>query len=181
MKKKITGALLAGALTLGTLSGCVDAEQAQQQDLKDNSIGEEMVWTEQSQKRLNKVQPPPQLDYSLERANLTKRLERWNDENKVSYIYLMSYGQVVSHYTIKGKVSSVNSKLSTNDQVVRTHAGGSYQTVESPDFDGSYGSNGDAVFFFTTDDTYVEWSGNYVLMDKPMKVNSTVQLTKEVE
>lgn len=35
----------------------------------------------------------------------------------------------------------------------------------------SYGSNGDAVFFFLTDGSYMEWNGTYLLVDRPMKLS----------
>ncbi len=36
--------------------------------------------------------------------------------------------------------------------------------------DGSYGTNGDGIFFFLTDDTYMEWAGKYLLCDNPIKL-----------
>lgn len=42
--------------------------------------------------------------------------------------------------------------------------------MESPDFDGSYGDNGEGIFFFLTDGTYMEWNGKYFLSDEPVKL-----------
>ena len=67
--------------------------------------------TEQNQSKLLNAQPPASLDWSLERENINNRTNRWNDPNKVSYIYLIDFGKVMAFYTIKGKVSSVNTKL----------------------------------------------------------------------
>lgn len=137
-----------------------------------DSTKKEMEQTERNHQRLVSAVPPPQLRTSAERMNLKRRLERWNDENKVSYIYLIDRGVIVSHYTIKGKVSSVNSKLTTGDQIVRsgTLDHRFSHVIESPALDGSYGSNGDAIFFFLTNGAYVEWSGTYLLFDKPMRL-----------
>jgi len=175
------------AIIIGAVAGGVaDASQ----DTRNNSIGQEMRLTEKNQARLLKVQPPPQLSFSLERENIIKRIKLWNDRNKLSYIYLLNYGRVVDFYVIKGKVSSVNSRLTTGGQIVKDpnfdtgyeDAGGlASLVVESPQEDGSYGENGDAIFFFTADGTYVEWAGEYLLLDKPRKVNMQPVLTREVE
>jgi len=147
----------------------------------------EADFSEQQQKRLLTAHPQPALSYSLERVNLTERLERFNDPNKISYIYLLSdTGQIYAFLPIKGKVSSVNSKLSTGEQIVkdpfRRHAveGADGEVVESPQEDGSYGTNGDAIFFFTTEDVYVEWNGKYLFLDQPLQLTSQPLLIYDV-
>lgn len=135
----------------------------------------EARFSEQQQTRLLAAHPQPKLTYSLERVNLTERLNRFNDPNKVSYIYLLSdTGQIYTFLPIKGKVSSVNSKLSTGEQIVPYESGRSAggQIVESPQEDGSYGTNGDAIFFFTTENVYGEWNGRYLLFDQPLQLTS---------
>lgn len=144
-------------------------------DYEETTVAIEQARTETNQAKLLKVQPPMQLDWSLERENINKRTTLWNDPNKVAYIYLVDYGKVMTFYTIKGKVSSVNSQISNPDQLVRADVYGSgYKThrMPSPAEDGSYGTNGDAVFFFTTDGTYVEWNGSYMLCDKPLQLST---------
>lgn len=146
----------------------------------------EMTLTEKNHQRLVAAVPAPVLETSLERKQLVTRLERFNDETKISYIYLLSdYGQVIAHYPIKGKVSSVNSKLTTQEQIIDDPVGyretGSL-VVESPALDGSYGTNGDAVFFFhATTDAYIEWNGKYMLVDQPMKLSSPPLLTMSLD
>ena len=147
---------------------------------------QEANFTELQQRRLIVSTPPPSLDYSLERENLAKRLIRFNDPNKVSYIYLIDFGKVMGFYAIKGKVSSVNSLLTTGEQLVDDPFGSwdsGGRTVESPQLDGSYGTNGDAIFFFTTENVYVEWSGTYMLCDRPLKMATPPALiyTKKVK
>lgn len=142
----------------------------------------EMLLTEDNQARLVVAVPAPRLTTSQERKNLVARLERFNTDSKVSYIYLVSFGKVMAFYTVKGKVSSVNSLLTTPDQVLyRPYRESSGAVLASPDLDGSYGSNGDAVFFFTTDGTYVEWSGDYMLCDKPLKLATPPALVIQVD
>ncbi len=134
----------------------------------------EAKFSEQQQGRLLKAHPQPVMNYSLERVNLTERIKRFNDPNKISFIYLLSdTGQIYTFLPIKGKVSSVNSALSTGEQIVndpyRYQSGG--KVVESPQEDGSYGTNGDAIFFFSADGTYFEWNGKYLLADRPFQLS----------
>lgn len=151
----------------------------------------EQITLEENQQRLVKNQPPPIMDYSLERDNIKERLLRFNDANKVSYITLMlPMGQLYAYYAIKGKVSSVNSYMTTADQIIcqggrfGTDGGSDYQclTMEAPDSDGSYGTNGEAIFFFTVDGVYKEWNGLYELSDEPSTFSvPPIVITQEVE
>ena len=148
----------------------------------------EQSLTEENQKHLNEVQPPERLDWSLERDNISKRTRLWNDPNKVSYVYLISYGRIMAFYSIKGKVSSVNSQVTNTEQIARVYKKNNAGTwdvfsgvLPSPSEDGSYGTNGDAIFFFTTDGGYVEWSGEYMLADKPYKLVAPPDVVRYIE
>lgn len=145
---------------------------------------QEQMTLEESQKELIANQPAPIMTYSLERENIKKRLERFNDPNKISYFYELSdNGQVITFFPVKGKISSVNSYMTTNDQIIcqgsrfgtSESRGSDYQclTMEAPDSDGTYGTNGEAVFGFTTEDVYFEWNGKYQLFDQPLQLTST--------
>ncbi len=97
----------------------------------------------------------------------------------------------MAFYTVKGKVSSVNSYLTNPQQIIDDYgrqcdqgSQGSWGTcyvVESPDVDGSYGTNGDGIFFFTTEDVYVEWNGEYMLADQPLKMTTTPELVRVIK
>ena len=75
--------------------------------------------TEVIQQDLMIANPIPKIKASLERENLIKRLDLLNDNSKIFYVYLVSYGKVMAYYTAQGKVSSVNSKLTTQEQIVK--------------------------------------------------------------
>lgn len=159
------------------VTGCDNQRQARTQ-------AQEQATTEAQQEIHLKAVPPPRLETSQERKNLVERLERFNTDSKVSFIYLVSFGKVMAFYTVKGKVSSVNSLLTTPEQIVDAKPSSTqynFRVVASPDLDGSYGSNGDAVFFFTTDGTYVEWSGDYMLCDKPLKLTTPPELVIQLD
>jgi len=160
-------------LIIGLTSGCTMME--------DNTSSIEKKMTEENQKRLLNSQPPVKLDWSLERENINKRTNLWNDANKISYIYLIDYGKVMAFYTIKGKVSSVNSQITNPEQIADSYSQGGYAILPSPAEDGSYGTNGDGIFFFTTDGIYVETALSYVLVDQPLKMATPPALYREIK
>ena len=151
--------------------GCGGANQS--------TANKEQEQTEANQQKLFKIQPPVRMEWSLERDNINKRTKLWSDKNKVSYIYLINYGKIMAFYPVKGKVSSVNSQITNPAQLAEKWVNGRGAdnvwisgVLPSPAEDGSYGTNGDAIFFFTTDGTYVEWAGDYMLCDKPLKLST---------
>jgi len=158
------------------------------------SYNYEIKLTEKNQNQLVRAQPPQVMDSSLERQNLINRYDYLNDENNVHHVYLMDEGQVVAYYVAQGKVSSVNSKLTNDKQIVKIEGakviddhdgapgptGPNYKVVESPQMDGSYGSNGAAIFFFTTSGEYVESSLDYVVSEEPRNIQDEVILKENV-
>lgn len=117
--------------------------------------------------------PADQMKDSLERRNVLERLLRYNNPSKISYIYLLSAtGGIYAYFTIKGKVSSTDSQLTTTDLIdTKCHSNGCNDvTVPAPGDDGSYGPNEAGIFFFTTDGVMVTWDGPYLLADAPMKI-----------
>lgn len=138
--------------------------------------------------------PVPQLTTSSERKNVAKRAELFNNEEKISYIYLVDYGKVMAFYTVQGKVSSLRSYMTPIEQITDrfgtpclsndTHCWGgssSNYIISAPDIDGTYGENVEGIFFFTTDGAYVEWRGNYMMSDQPLKLTTTPELIRVIE
>ena len=150
-----------------------------------NTQRQEAKLTEENQKRLVETTPPPVLQDSVERRNLVERLNRNNKAEKIGYVFLLSdNGSVITSYTIKGKVSSLNSLLTTPQQIINPSSTDCINTcyvVDSPDLDGSYGVNPDGVFFFTADGNMVEWSGKYLYSEQPMTLSSSPVLTYQVK
>jgi len=199
--------MLIAVVALIALAGCAEQGSSQQEASEDisnttgddvsevevgGSYGYEVRATEKNQLNLVKTQPPFQMDSSLERANLINRYQYLNDRTNTHHVYAMSNdGKVIAYWVAQGKVSSVNSKLTNDAQIVASEAclettyhegeGGCFETVESPQMDGSYGSNGDAIFFFTTSGAYVEWNGKYVVSEEPMNIQTAVSLEQQVD
>ncbi len=152
---------------------------------------------EQNQESLVKAVPLPKLEDSQERKNISERAQLFNNQNKTSYIYLVNYGKIMAFYTVRGKVSSLRSYMSPQEQIVNNRGipcqqaargdyagpscGGGGYIVQAPDVDGSYGDNTDGVFFFTTDGAYVEWKGDYMMSDQPLKLTTPPELIREIK
>lgn len=130
-----------------------------------------------NQKALVKNTEVPVVTDSIERKNIIARTELFNNSTKISYVYLMSYWRVVSFHTVKWKVSSVSSYLTPQERIVNRWGDdcrmGNWECfiVQAPDIDGSYGTNWDGIFFFTTEWMYVEWNGEYLISDRLLKIN----------
>lgn len=132
--------------------------------------------------RLLKAQPAPQLQDSLERANISKRLTTFSDPAKISYIYLTSYGKVMAFYTVKGKITSGSKRLTSPDQLVDNgYSSDARYVVQAPELDGTYGSSSDYIYFWTTDGTYVQWNGEYMLADQPLQLTTQPELVRSVK
>jgi hypothetical protein len=151
--------------------------------------------TKEAANRLQTNQPTPtDIDYSLERYNLTRRAYWVNGQREkanaltcpivkpLGYVVLLTEsGSVVAKFTVDGKVSSLNSFL-TPDSEYYEEGGGDwgFENKWLADVDGSYGENDNGIFFFTPDGKYVEWSGIYLYSDIPFEVAAPVVNYTEV-
>lgn len=147
--------------------------------------------TEAIQKNVIQAVPIPELTTSSERKNVARRAEIFNNEEKITYVYLVNYGKVMAFYTAKGKISSLRSYLAPTQKLVFGNGArcdednydstpGCYQ-IEAPEIDGTYGENVDGIFFFTTEDAYVEWHGDYMMSDQPLKLSTQPELIREIK
>lgn len=144
--------------------------------------------TEQNQDKLNAARNmqtfTDQIHDSTEMINLQKRILLFNDPNRISYVCeILPVGIVLACYTIRGKATFVSSALSTQQQIVKdpycnngTGYGSCGVVVESPQLDGSYGSNGDGMFWFDSNGAYHEWNGLYELSTVPFVINAKPML-----
>jgi len=163
VKKTVTSLAVVAAL-LASLVACSSKP-------KSNAQAQGQAQTEQAFKQQSEAVPYPvaQLKDSLERRNIRERLLRTNDPNKIGYVYLLSFSKPLGYYVIKGKVSSTQSQMTT-DQLVERHTdgGGGNFVYNAPGDDGSYGANEDGVFFFTTEGAFVTTTLDFVYSDQPI-------------
>ncbi len=140
----------------------------------------------ENQSSLITSQPAPVLKWSNERDNIIKRVTRFNDPNKIGYIYLFSLsGEPIAYSAVKGKVSCISSYCVPDENVVdgekiikRDGEGACPIIVQQPDVDGSYGTNGEGVFWFDENDIMWQWSGQYLYTDQPVKIFSVPRMGK---
>lgn len=174
--KKLLAVLLVGVLLL-SLCSCEEIETDKQRQMR-------------VARNLEEAQPTPtDIEYSLERYNLTRRTYWVNGQvdkarglecpvqKPLGYIALFVEGiGVVDTFTVDGKVSSLNSFL-TPDTTCPNGTSASWLA----DVDGSYGENDNGIFFFTVDGEYKEWTGIYFYSSSPFEVKETILKTKEVD
>jgi hypothetical protein len=122
--------------------------------------------TEVNQAKLNQIQPAPRITWSLERDNLIRRFKLQNDRSVMFYMYVFVEGvsEPIGYYQVN-KVSSVNSQLTNTEQLVEdpSYSRSGSISMPSPAEDGSYGTNGDAVFGFTPEEIYIEHNMKYIV------------------
>ena len=153
---------------------------------KKGSYQKDAQAVEETQQRVQASVPIPVIKTSAERKNIAARARLFDNENKITYIYLVSYGKVMAFFPVKGKVSSLNSYLTAEDKLVNGNgqacslAYGCY-VVAAPDIDGAYGQNSDGIFFFTTEGAYVEWKGEYMVSDQPLKLSQPAELVRDIK
>lgn len=146
---------------------------------------EDIEKTLKAANNLQSNQPTPtDLDYSLERYNLIRRAYWVNGQREkantlpcevqkpLGYIVLFTEsGAVVGSFVVDGKVSSLNSYLTPDSEY---YASGKEYNKWLADVDGSYGTNDNGIFFFTTDGKYIEWTGIYLYSDIPFVVDDPI-------
>jgi hypothetical protein len=136
---------------------------------------EEQAHTESNQKTLLETQPLPTITWSMERDNLIKFKKLQNDRSVTFFMYVFIEGiaEPIGYYQVN-KVSSVNSQLSNPDQIISgVHGnndlpGSAVAVIASPSEDGSYGTNGDAVFGFTPEDICIETNMKFICATVPL-------------
>lgn len=185
MKKiKFVLLLILCFIVLVNLTSC-DEDNGSQKDTKNQlDVAESMA---------EKQPTPTDIDYSLERYNLIRRAYWVNGQREkainlpcevdkpLGYIYLFSAtGQCLGQFTVDGKVSSLGTYLTPD--YYSEHCNGDHYQVEMPDVDGCYGTKDSfAIFFFTTDGKYIEWTADYLYTDIPFNIKDTVLQGTTVE
>ena len=193
--KKFISIICALAIVLAlfaTLTAC----EAEAQAAYVSGTRDDITNTQDAANLLQYNQPTPtDIDYSLERYNLTRRAYWVNGQREkanaltcpivkpLGYVILLTEsGSVVAKFTVDGKVSSLNSFLTPDSEYYEYSAGESARKNKwLADVDGSYGENDNGIFFFTPDGKYVEWSGIYLYSDIPFEVAAPVVNYTEVD
>jgi len=135
---------------------------------------------------------PTDIDYSLERYNIIRRMYWINGqrekarnlpcpiEKPLGYIVLLTQsGAVVGRFIVDGKVTSLNNFMTPISEYYEAYSSTKGKNEWLPDIDGCYGYNVEGVFFFTTNGNYIEWTGLYIYSDIPFQIEDPVIKTSE--
>lgn len=150
-------------LALATLIGCQEDSKAQAP-----------VKRVQAQKAAEAAQSI-QFAENAEIDNIKKRLELTANPGLLGFVVLLNeMGQPVMYTGIKGKITSGAKRLTKPYDFTRRDCGQSSceQQVVSPSDEGTYGSSGEYVYFWTAAGQYIQWNGKYLYSDKPFRLTS---------
>lgn len=117
-----------------------------------------------------------QFTENAEIENIKRRLELTSNPGQIGFILLMNeMGQPVAYMSVKGKVTSGSKRL-TQPQIVKcldmvATTSCEWTVTEGPSDEGTYGSSTPYIFFWTTEDQYIQWSGKYLYSDKPLRTS----------
>lgn len=164
--KNMIGIGVSGLIAIGVfaLTGCSNNNEA-----ATNA-------TKQRQEKAANVVPCGNAGDSLECKNLKERERRNSQPDAIGYVYLYNFdGSIKGYFTIRGKVSSTQSQMGPMDIIadacIQT-ADYCPEVMEALGDDGSSGPNESGIFFFTTEDIMVTYSGEYLLSDAPLKLST---------
>jgi hypothetical protein len=107
--------------------------------------------------------------------NIKQRLELTSNPGQIGFVLLLNeMGKPVMYASVKGKITSGGKRLTRPQefQCLGVAGGGcSYEVVEAPSDEGTYGNSTPYVFFWTTDGQYFQWAGKYLYSDKPFRIS----------
>ena len=95
------------------------------------------------------------------------------------YVFNEGIQDPIGYYQVN-KISSINSQLSNPQQIIsglsrnNNLPGSTAVVIDSPSEDGSYGTNGDAVFGFTPEGICIQTNMHYITSTVPLNFNKTV-------
>lgn len=106
--------------------------------------------------------------------NIKRRLELTSNPGQLGFIILLNeMGQPVLYTSVKGKVTSGSKRLTAPDRASSSWGGGNNTVVRASSSDeGTWGSSGEYIFFWTVNDEYIQWNGKYMYSDKPFRLKT---------
>lgn len=102
---------------------------------------------------------------TLEKENLKKKRDLEESPDRVTYVYLLSFGKPYGYFVAKGKISSSGSQLGPEQDWIPNSGG---VVVDSAKDDGSYGSGDPGIFFWTANGTMVETNSEFFTSTQPI-------------
>jgi hypothetical protein len=109
-----------------------------------------------------------------EQDNIERRIRLTSQPGLIGYIVLMNQaGQPIMYTSVKGKVTSSGKRLTAP---VRDWGGGMnnaipYGTLDvAPSDEGTWGSSDAYIYFWTVDGQYIQWKGDYLYSNSPIRL-----------
>ncbi|HSI20282.1 MAG TPA: hypothetical protein VLA04_01045 [Verrucomicrobiae bacterium] len=151
--------------TASTLGGCGQTVADKQNEEKMNRA-----------QVLMENQPPTQIEYSMDRYLLNQRNSRFNDPNKMSYLYVVLMDGTWLKVTIIGKLTSTSKRLTSPEG---QNTVGSYP---APDEMATYGSSDPSRVGMTTMGSLLEFGGysSFIYSEVPLSFQGLKQPMVEV-
>ena len=118
-----------------------------------------------------KEYPVPLTGNFLERKLIYDWTKRWNVPDTVCYVYIFIGSSCIGYFVTHGKPASTQSYLLPENLVYSSSSEGR----QSPDVDGTYGTNNPGYRFFLANGTAVECSGTMVscvYSDAPLSLSA---------
>jgi hypothetical protein len=115
---------------------------------------------------------------NAEIENIKRRLQLTSNPGQIGFVVLFNdAGQPIMYTGVKGKITSSRKRLTATDYVSSGARGecegscGENNVVRAAASDeGTYGTSDTYIYFWTTDDQYIQWSGRYLYSDKPIRL-----------
>jgi len=115
-----------------------------------------------------------QFSENAEIDNIRKRLELTSNPGQIGFILLLNEaGQPTMYASVKGKVTSGSKRLTSPDTFKQVDCS-EYNCdarVDAPSDEGTYGSSDPYVYFWTTEDQYIQTTSKYIYSDKPIRTS----------
>ncbi len=159
--------LAMAAMLMGNDGGC-DGSQAQKQA---------RAKIENTESLMSK-QPTPKIEFSMDRYLTAQRLIRFNDPNKMSYLYVVLLDGTWIQTTIIGKLTSTTKRLTSPENTTNIGYGN-----QAPDEMGTWGSSDPAKIGMTTLGSLIEFGGfsSYIYSEVPLIFKNLDKKVIEVE
>lgn len=114
---------------------------------------------------------------NAEIENIKKRLELTANPGLLGFIVLLNEtGQPVMNVGVAGKITSGGKRLTKPYDVVDSWDCGSgvncNKELPASSDEGTYGSSGEYIFFWTPAGQYIQWNGKYLYSDKPFRLTT---------
>ena len=105
--------------------------------------------------------------------NIKRRLELTSNPEQIGFVLLLNdMGQPVYYAGVKGKITSGGKRLTPPEQPWTMDHGQYYGTDlgPAPSDEGTWGTSGEYIYFWTTEGQYVQWNGSYLYSDQPFRL-----------